>query len=143
MCSVKESKGCHRCFPMSITKFWNKPILKHISNGCFWKSKPQWQIYGREVIPECCSPFKANYPSILILTMTERFFSLKHDYFIIKTLFYSIMFTVHIVEIIVESVNLIQISKQNRELLSQWLRTMGFLIKKYISKHRAKRRMLL
>ena len=50
------------------------------------------------------------------------FYSLTHDIVIIKTLFYNTYqvrcYRFFIVEIIVESVNFIQMSKQNRRLLS-------------------------
>ena len=50
------------------------------------------------------------------------FFSLKHDIFIIRKLFHNTpqvrCYHFFIAEVIVESVNLIQMSKQNRKLLS-------------------------
>ena len=52
--------------------------------------------------------------SILNFTMTECFFSFKHDIFIIKKLFYSIVFTVHIKWVAI-------ISSLLRLLLKVWI----------------------
>ena len=138
------TKGHCRCFPVNIAKFLKTPILKTSVNGCFWKSAPQRQIYRREVIPEFYYSFK--HFTILNFAMMEWFcyvtcfakvflllffFSLKHDIFITKKLFYNTSqvryYHFFIVEINVKSVNLIQTSKLNRKLLSPWWRTIRFL----------------
>ena len=120
---------------VSVTFFW--PVVGRcrwiwmsvgectVYSYTFWKAFSQ--TYREEVLPQIYYLFKPfKYPKfcydekILLCSMFCQsfyycFFSLKHDIFVIKKLFYNThqvrCYHFFIVEIIVESVNLIQMSK--------------------------------
>ena len=125
--------SCEYCQILKRTYFEKKSV-----NGCFWKSRLEWQIYQKEVIPEFHYSFKAF--GILNFVMTKCLL-FSQTYLYHKK--------VHIKWDVVISSSLILLM-----IVWVWYRCqnriknyyhhdgeqLGFY-KKYISKHRANRRM--
>ena len=91
-------------------------------NGCFWKSAPQLQISWKDIIPKFNYPFKPF--SVLNFALTG-WFSLFFYVTCFAKIFLSLLlrnthqvrcYHLFFIEIIVESVNLMQMSKQNRKV---------------------------
>ena len=131
---------------MNIAKVLRN-VLKNICERLLWKSAPQWQIYRRGVIPEFYYPFKTF--SIPDFAMTEWFCHVTCFAKVFLLLFFfsqtwcfyhkKVLITHYhffIVEIIVESVNLIQIPKQIGKLYHHDGEQLGFYKKVHIKTQR-------
>ena len=134
--SVKEGLQGLQLFPVNIAKFLRTSILKNICKRLFLQISISVTNLLRGGNSWILLPFKP-YSILNLCNMFRQgfyvvafFFS---NIFIIKKLFHNThqvrYYHFFIVEVIVESVNLIQMSKWNRKLLSTWWRTIRFLQK--------------